>query len=72
MKKYICFGSIGQKGMTFDHKFGYPFPLFFFLKNKREEEKENEIVKIVFKSHAFLPDLLAHISPTVALAVDYL
>ena len=42
----MCFGSIGQKGMTFDHDFGYPFPLFSFFQNKREEEKENEIVKL--------------------------
>ena len=33
---------IEQKGMTFDHDFGYYFPLFFSLLKKREEENENE------------------------------
>ena len=46
-----------QKGMTFDHDFGYYFPLFSSLLKKREEEKENELEKIVNKGHAFLLDL---------------
>jgi len=29
-------GTIEQKGMTFDHDFGYSFPLFSALLNKRE------------------------------------
>ena len=43
------------KGMTFDHDFGYSFPLFSSLLKKREEKKKNEIAKIVIKSHAFQP-----------------
>ena len=42
--------SIEQKGMTFDHDFGYSLPSL----KKRKEEKENVIV---IKSHAFLVDL---------------
>ena len=42
--------------MTFDHDFGYFFPLFFSLLKKREKEKENELSKIVIKAHAFLLD----------------
>ena len=42
--------------MTLDHDFGYSFPLFPFLLKKKEEEKENEVTKIVIKSHAFLLD----------------
>ena len=34
--------AIEQKGMTFDHDFGYSFPLFSSLLKKGEEEKENE------------------------------
>ena len=45
--------------MTFDHEFSYSYPLFSsLLKRKREEEKENELAKIVIKSHAFQPDRL--------------
>ena len=40
-KLYIL--PIEQKGMTFDHDFGYSFPF-------------NEVAKIVIKSHAFLLD----------------
>ena len=40
--------------MIFDHYFGYSFPLFSSLLKKRREEKENELAKIVIKSHAFL------------------
>ena len=39
--------------MTFDHDFGYSFPLFSSPLRKREEEKENELAKIVIKSLAF-------------------
>ena len=35
---FLVFLMIGQKGMTFDHDFGYSFP---YLK-KREEEKKNQ------------------------------
>ena len=31
---------IKQKGMSFDHNFGYSFPLFSSLLKKREEEKK--------------------------------
>ena len=49
--------KIEQKGMTFDHDFGYLFPLYsFLLTSKREEEKDNELSKIVIKGHAFLLD----------------
>ena len=43
-----------QKGMTFDHDFGYSFPLLSSLIKK---EKENEVAKIMVKRHAFLLDL---------------
>ena len=58
--------------MTFDHDFGYSFPLFSSLllervtyplilgghsSKKREEEKENKLSIIVIKGHAFLLDL---------------
>jgi hypothetical protein len=33
--------------MNFDHDFGYSFPLSSSLLKKREEEKENELAKIV-------------------------
>ena len=48
--------KIEQKGMFFNHDFGYSFPLFSSLLKKREEEKENEVAKIVINSHAFLLD----------------
>ena len=44
---------IEQEGMTFDHDFGY-FSPFLFPPKKRKEEKENEVAKIMIKSHAFL------------------
>ena len=47
---------IEKKGMTFDHDFGYSFPLFYSPLKKVEEEKENELEKIVIKDHAFLLD----------------
>ena len=34
--------QIEQKGMPFDHEFGYSLPLFSSSWKKREEEKENE------------------------------
>ena len=52
--KYI-WTWIEQKGMTFDHYFGYSFPLYSSLLRKREEEKD-ELSKIVNKGHAFLLD----------------
>ena len=42
--------------MTFDHEFGYSFPHFYSLLKKRDEEKENELARIVIKGHAFLLD----------------
>ena len=51
-----------QKGMTFDHDFGYSFPPFSsLLTKKREEEKENEDAKIVIKAHTFLLDRFYYI-----------
>ena len=41
------------KGMNFVHDFGYSFHLFSSLLKKREREKDNELVKIVTKIHAF-------------------
>jgi hypothetical protein len=42
--------------MTIGHVFAYSFFfLFSSLLKKREEEKENELSKIVSKSHAFKP-----------------
>ena len=48
---------IEHKDMTFDHDFGYSFQRFSSLLKKSEEEKENELAKILIKSHAFLLDL---------------
>ena len=50
--------GIEHKGMTFDHDRCYAFPLSSSFLKKREEEKENELAKIVIKVHAFLLDLL--------------
>ena len=47
---------IEQKGMTFDHDFGYSFHLSYSLLKKKGREKENEVKKIVIKSHVFLLD----------------
>ena len=45
---------IEQKGMTFDHDFGY---FFFSSFLKKEERRKGEwLAKIVIKSHAFLLD----------------
>ena len=43
-----------QKGMTFDHNICYFILLFSSLLKKEVSEKENEVAKIVIKSHTFL------------------
>ena len=43
-----------QEGMTFDHDFCYFILLFSSLLKKEGREKENDVVKIVIKSHTFL------------------
>ena len=45
--------------MTFEHDFGYSFPLFYSLLKKEGEKYENELAKIIikFRSNAFLLDL---------------
>ena len=47
-----------QKDRAERHDFWQRLSLFFspFLLKKEKEEKENEVAKIVFKSHAFLLD----------------
>ena len=45
------------KGMTFDHDFGYSFPLFSSLL-KKEGRRKGEFRKIVKQSHAFQPGLI--------------
>ena len=47
---------IEQKGMTFDHDFGYSFILFSSLLKKEERRKGEWTAKLVIKSHAFLLD----------------
>ena len=47
---------IEQKGMTFDHDFGYFFPFSLPPYKKRKREKVNELAKIMIKGHAFLLD----------------
>ena len=47
---------IEQKGMTFDHDFGYSLTLFASLQKKEGKGKGEWIAKIVIKSHAFLLD----------------
>ena len=47
---------IDQKGMNFDHDFGYSLPLFSSLLKKEGRRKGDLIAKIVIKSHAFLLD----------------
>ena len=49
---------IEQKEMPFDHDFGYFSPFSLPSYKKREDEKENEIAKIVIKSLAILLDLV--------------
>ena len=43
-----------QEGMTFDHDFCYFILLFSSLLRKEGREKENDVAKIVIKSHTFL------------------
>ena len=59
-KKYFIeyYNLIDQKGMTFDHDFGYSFPLFQSLLEKQGRRKGECILKIVIKNHAFLLDLI--------------
>ena len=45
LKKNYVIPSIEQKGMTFDHDFGYTFPVFSSLLKRRELEKEKELEK---------------------------
>ena len=45
-----------QKGMTFDHDFGYSLPLFFTLLKNGGEEKQDELAKFVIKGNTFLLD----------------
>ena len=49
---------IEQKGMIFDHDFGYSFPLFSSLLKIQGREKENKVAKIVIKRYAFLLNLI--------------
>ena len=52
--EWLCsFFLTSLKGMNFDHDLHYSFLLFSSLLKKREEEKANELEKIVIKSHAF-------------------
>ena len=51
-----------QEGMTFDHDFCYFILLFSSLLKKERREKENDVAKIVIKSHTFLFHLLNLIS----------
>ena len=57
---YITYFTIEQKGMTFDHDFGYSLPLFSSLLKKKERRKGKCTAKTVIKSHAFLLDLTLH------------
>ena len=45
--------KIDQKGMTFDHDFGYSLSLFSSLLKKEGRRKGGWIAKIVIKSDAF-------------------
>ena len=45
--------KIKQEGMTFDHDFCYFILLFSSLLKKEGREKENDVAKIVMKSHTF-------------------
>ena len=45
------FKRIEQKGMTFEHDFGYSFPLLSSLLKKGKKKKGEWIEKIVIKSH---------------------
>ena len=57
-----CIFRIEQKGMHFDHDFGYSLTLLSSLLKKRGEEMGNECAKIVIKGHAFLLDRFIDIS----------
>ena len=46
--------TMKQEGMTFDHDFCYFILLFTSLLKKEGREKENDVAKIVIKSHTFL------------------
>ena len=50
-----------QEGMTFDHDFCYFILLFSSLLQKEGREKENDVAKIVIKSHTFLFHLILDI-----------
>ena len=47
-------GKMEKKGMTFDHDFCNYTLLFSSLLKKEGRENENEVAKIVMKSHTFL------------------
>ena len=49
-----------QEGMTFDHDFCYFILLFSSLLKKEGSEKENDVAKIVIKSHTFQFHLSGH------------
>ena len=46
--------TMERKGMTFENDFCYFILSFSSLLRKEEREKENEVAKIVIKSHTFL------------------
>ena len=54
IRKTIIQVGMKQKGMTYDHDFGYLILFFSSLLKKEAREKENEVAKIVMKSHTFL------------------
>ena len=51
---YITQKLIFILGMTFDHDFGYSFPLYLPSWKKREEEKENEYKKLWWNRKVWL------------------
>ena len=54
-----------QEGMTFDHDFCYFILLFSSLLKKEGREKENDVAKIVIKSHTFLFHLGSWLFPVL-------
>ena len=54
-QEWMATNVIQQKGMTFDHDFGYLFHLFSSLL-KKEGRRKKWIAKIMIKSHSFLLD----------------
>ena len=52
--KYQHLITMKQEGMTFDHDFCYFILLFSSPLKKEGREKENDVAKIVIKSHTFL------------------